>query len=414
MATPEQIHEFYQKNQALVERNLKIAETLQRVQAYIFVPKIRKQVFTQKFDDPAREQQIIEIHKMIYSIITDHLPTIVADTKTFMEDFNKSKGLFHQQKHYNEATNQIKNAIRNFETATEKLTKADEALLQLRSTDPQAVNKWSNKFFTEQARTIQNCTKDSIELLKKENDFKLKDFQGRLQVEFVIQQQVDQIRTQAVDVFTDLMTGDIVLSLKSNKYLKESLLSKSIARYTGSKITHAGIVIAAARDAEDKFPRLIDATDPENPMKVQELGLLPEEIWVVLRPRIDAAQRRRLKIAIDEVLKLNPKYSKKKLIGVGITGTLAAIKGKLTGKEVKMGNLFSFDKMNFFCSEFVNEMFKRAGFMLTPKSEHSNMVTPADIAASPMVDYVGLIFPKPKEEVSTEDVLNYFGQEVFV
>jgi hypothetical protein len=331
-----------------------------------------------------------------------------------VKDFNRSKDLFHQQKHYDEATKLVNEVIYNYKKTASNIDKADESLLSLSSSNQQAVLQWSEKFFTKQAKTMQTALRECLEMLSKENDMKLKDFQGRLQVEFVIQQQTDQIRTQALDVYNDLMTGDIVLSLKSNKYLKESLLSKSIARYTGSKITHAGMIIAAAKNAEDRFPRIIDATDPKNPMKIKELGIVPEEIWVVLRPKIDAAQRRRLRIEIDNLLKESPKFSKLKLIGVGVTGALSKLKGKVTGREIQTRNLFSFDKMNFFCSEFVNESFRRAGIMLTPKSEHSNMVSPADIAASPMVDYLGLIFPMPKEEVSKEDVLNYFGEEVFV
>ena len=45
-----------------------------------------------------------------------------------------------------------------------------------------------------------------------------------------------------------------------------------------------------------------------------------------------------------------------------------------------------------FCSEVINVLFQKVGFTLTPKMDRSGMVYPADILASPNIEYLGLMF----------------------
>ncbi len=98
-----------------------------------------------------------------------------------------------------------------------------------------------------------------------------------------------------------------------------------------------------------------------------------------------------------------------KLAGLLPTMVLTSLTSIFSGGYKQIPNFMGERKSEFFCSEFVNQVFLEAGVMLTPKSRYGSTVSPPDIATSPYLKFIGLVF---KDSERTEEIVTrYFKKK---
>jgi hypothetical protein len=228
--------------------------------------------------------------------------------------------------------------------------------------------------------------------LFKENEMYLSDLQGRINVENILVSGYKRLQDSIVDK-SKLVTGDLLLSFKTNEFLKNVIISKKIAKVTGSHVTH--ILVAVKLPMSD--PRVIDSDRAFGGVTLRDLNIRKGEVLLVLRPRLNSTQRVELLKHLKYHVQNRTTYPVPKMIGVWPSTILSSFAGLFTGRYHHVQNVLAIRNAGFFCSEFLDNAFKQAGFMLTPKSRYSEMVAPADIAASPNVEYIGLLF-NPSED----------------
>jgi hypothetical protein len=195
--------------------------------------------------------------------------------------------------------------------------------------------------------------------------------------------------------WNEMKSGDIFVSFKTTRYLKEEAVSRRIALFTGSQVTHVALFVRIPRgnmkESGDSDEYLVHS------LGKGYYGLVPlcidaGVVYIVLRPNISDDQRMRLWRVVREKVKEKVPFSTKKVIGVGITLILEWFLNLFSKRRRSIRNVFENSREGMFCSEFLNEVFRQVGFHLTPKSRHSAMVFPSDIAASPHVKFIGVAY----------------------
>jgi len=226
--------------------------------------------------------------------------------------------------------------------------------------------------------------------LNDQNHAFLSDFQGRVRIEEYLRQSYEQIAEANLlrggKGYLRIKNGDIFVSFKTLDYLKQKGISKWVFKVTKSQVTHVGVFIFG----KDMAPMLIHAKW-STIYKMLPLDLGRGEVFVVLRPRMNDDQRSKLWSILRKKISEEIKFSVSKLAGVIPSLIFNRAVNLFTKRYVETGNMMSSFKDQKFCSEFLSEVFREAGFPLTPKAKGA-MVFPSDIFASPYVDYVGLLF----------------------
>lgn len=161
------------------------------------------------------------------------------------------------------------------------------------------------------------------------------------------------------DFYKNLKFGDVICSI--NLRNRRGFIPKSIMKLTKSRVTHAEIYVGRGK--------IIDSTSHRGFVDYGNLIDLKEQILVVLRPNLSHTQKRRLYRIIRRMFKIKPRYDMKGLIGHTVY--------KITGFFPKWLNT----KANFFCSEFVYEVFLKSGLKLG-EHENSEFVSPTNIFES--------------------------------
>jgi hypothetical protein len=241
-----------------------------------------------------------------------------------------------------------------------------------------------------------------------ENHAFLSDFQGRVRIEEYLHQSYEQI-VQANLLhggkgYLRLKNGDIFVSFKTLNFLKQKGVSKWVFRVTKSQVTHVGVFLFG----KNMVPMLIHAKH-STLYKLLPLELKSGEVFVVLRPRMNDDQRSNLWSILRRKISEEIKFSVPKLAGVIPSLVFNRVVNLFTKRYVETGNMMSSLKDQKFCSEFLSEAFREAGFPLTPKVKGA-MIFPSDIFASPYVDYVGLLFNE--DEFTQEKVMEELMQGV--
>ncbi len=196
-----------------------------------------------------------------------------------------------------------------------------------------------------------------------------------------------------------LKKGDILLSYKTDEFLKQHLLSKLISISESSKITHASIVYENKKESI----QTISATADTERVSIIGLEMKRGEIEFVLRPRLTGKQKLRLdsilgywykKISSDEN---SYTFSELKCWIAAIVGLVYITTVRLTGRNILIPNLIR-RKNSFFCSELIDYIFKQDGIMLSARSQYDSIVGPAEFFYSPYLDFIGVVCNKEDEK----------------
>ncbi|HII72514.1 TPA: hypothetical protein HA265_07195 [Candidatus Woesearchaeota archaeon] len=315
-------------------------------------------------------------------------------SERFLAQVKKQR--FSQRRHEKATKLYLQKAIHNQSLIIKQFNSLAKYLLALRENlDPVA----TKKLFDSIKKSF-----DEVISLSKDNHTLLADFQGRARIESYLAQKYEQIiennLLRSLDDFSRLQSGDILVSLKKLSFLKEQYVSRWVTRFTGSQVTHVGLFVRDAKGNEKMVHATWDAK-----YQMHDWNIAEGEVFIILRPRLSREQRIKLWQVVRDKVKLKLGFSKKKLVGTIPAIIINFVLNLFTFRFFAAFNVFSAEKNKMFCSEFLNQVFKEVGFFLTPKSEHSNMVFPADIMASPHVDYVGLMFldhEETKEKIMAE------------
>ena len=377
--------DLVQTSKRLTEENDSLENFMKRLEAYMFSLKIRPLIFGYKFGKE-REQIISDLILKLRNIF-DNLKKFSSGIEIYYKEI-KHSNKFIQKKHFRLAKKFVYNALGNItliERSVKKIIRELE-LIKNNQKENQSIFHSIRKEFS------------SILKLFNENKVLLSDIQGRLQVENNLVSEYKELKRYLIDK-SALNTGDILISFKSKDYLKNVLISRTISRVTGSQVTH---VMLVAKVSPFNI-KIIDSHGATGGVHLREFEIVPGEVFIVLRPRISHHQRGLLLSRIREYVKNKTGYSRYKLKGVLPTLLIGKMINLFSLGYKHIPNIVAVKRAEFFCSEFINQIFKEVGILLSPKSKYSDMVFPSDVVVSPFVDYIGLIFEysERSEEIIT-------------
>jgi len=368
--------DLLQTSKKLSEENKALEDFTRRLEAYIFSSKIRPLVFGYKFGD--------ERKKVLFDLIQrlNNAKNNITKLRTDIDGYYgriKHSNIFMQKKHFRLAKRFVYNALTN----TTYIERSIKRIIK--DLDSIKIAKNPN----ENQGLFHSIKKEFNSVLKyfNENHVLLSDIQGRLQIQEKIVMRYSGLKKHLIDQ-SDLKTGDILISFKSKDYLKNVLISRTISRITSSQVTH---VLLAIKISQFKI-KIVDSHQATGGVRLREFEIFPGEVFIVLRPRMSHHQRAMLLNRIRGYVKNKTGYSKSKLMGALPTFLIIKFINMFSSGYKHIPNILALKSAEFFCSEFINQIFKEVGILLTPKSKYSSMVYPSDIVVSPFVDYIGLIF----------------------
>lgn len=195
----------------------------------------------------------------------------------------------------------------------------------------------------------------------------------------------------------DLNTGDIVLSYKTNRYLRHSPLSLFIKYATHSAITHVMIVSHESNHP----PELLMSDDTTKGLGILSVTSDPGELLLVLEPlphsklpEVHAEIRRLSQIARDKArdttLQKLYQFSTQKCEMACVIGFMYICVGLLSRYPISLKNPLE-NQSGVFCSELVDNLFRSAGIQLTARSEYRSIVGPIEFLYSPLLRLKGII-----------------------
>ncbi len=191
-----------------------------------------------------------------------------------------------------------------------------------------------------------------------------------------------------------LKKGDIILSYKTSYLLRRSFVSRLVKLASHSQITH--IMIASHEENEE--PELLFSGDD-----TQGLGVLvpkPKsgEIFLVMEAK-DKMHQKMLNAPISKWR--NHAYVRKKqsvdcYTFPELKCQIASLIGLVVVAMVYIGQPLSIlnpiqKQSGVFCSELIDAIFKEAGILATPRSEHNGIVGPIEFFYSPLLTFKGVI-----------------------
>lgn len=196
---------------------------------------------------------------------------------------------------------------------------------------------------------------------------------------------------------SDLRLGDVVLSYKTNHYLRHSPLSLFIKYMTHSAVTH----VMVACHASSERPTLLMSDDTTQGLGILDVVADPGELLLVLEPlphpklrEVHTEIRRLRSIAYekmhDTALQKLYKFPTHKCEVACIIGFVYTCIGLLCRYPISVKNPFE-KQPGMFCSELIDTLFRKAGIQLTPRSEHSAIVGPIEFLYSPLLRLKGII-----------------------
>jgi len=380
----------YLKNISLADKNGILEDYAIRSKGYIFSSKVRDVLFSISSLEKRREV-ILEVKRRINYLLRE-LEGMRVSIHYFYEELKRTN-LFVQKRHFRLAKRFFFNSFTNSKRMLRILNYLRNDIVKLELAN-------NPKQFQNLFHSIEDRFKVLLELFK-ENKVYLIDIQGRLQIERNLVHNYTELKESLLDK-SQLLTGDLLLSFKSHDYIKKKILSRAIYHVTGSQVTHA---MMAARLFNGV--KIIDSLTAADGVSLRDFQVLSGEVFIVLRPKISSSQRAKILRIVREYVHKKAKYAKQKLVGVFLTLPVVKLLNLFSRGYRSLPNIFATMTSTVFCSEFVNQVFKEAGVLLTPKSNYSSMVSPSDIVASPVVEYIGLIFEESQR--SEEIILKYLG-----
>ena len=235
---------------------------------------------------------------------------------------------------------------------------------------------------------------DSIIFSLSENNTHILDLKGRTEAEKNLLQIEGKLLSKHVDL-NHLKTGDVLVSLKSLRYIAQSWCSRAINLGTQSQVAHVSMVYM-----DGSHPHIIESTSSSKGVIMRPLKISKGEMLIVLRPKLSFFQNTALLKEIRKVMQNETEYSFAKVSGMAPVLLLSGIINIFHRGVVRVPNVFVGRKGEMCCSEFLNELFNKIGFHLTPKSTHSECVLPKEILVSPHIEHIGVLFNETERSVS--------------
>ena len=208
-----------------------------------------------------------------------------------------------------------------------------------------------------------------------------------------------------------LRQGDVVLSYKTEAYLKKDILARLVAFTTGSSVTHSYIT------AESGITAKLLCSSPDL-SGVSLLSALPQqgEIYIVMRLKdTDAPYVKHIEESI-EIWKrriesrLPCKFSESKSWVASALGFIYCLSVYIFQKPIIIKN-FAKNRPGLFCSEVVDNIFKEAGIFVTPRSEHPALIGPVEFFHSPYLALQGFIINDEDRETIKAELIDQFNLE---
>ncbi|MEK6983747.1 MAG: hypothetical protein AABX33_04180 [Nanoarchaeota archaeon] len=201
--------------------------------------------------------------------------------------------------------------------------------------------------------------------------------------------------------------GDILLSYKTLPYLKSHLLSFIISIAEKSRITHSAIIYSAVGG----HIKIMSATAKTHTLDVFDLNMDKGEMLLVFRPQINVRERKRLNKILDSwysdlsVNKHKYQFAEFKSWIAVLIGFFYIRITPLIKRSFTIPNLF-YKTKGFYCSEFIDYIFKESNIYLTPRSQYSSVVGPYEFLFSPYLKFIGVLYNhKDKDIIDKENFI---------
>ncbi|MFQ5474214.1 MAG: hypothetical protein ACE5DM_00090 [Candidatus Nanoarchaeia archaeon] len=385
------------KSKVLADLASSLKEHLRRVEAYLFSSKVRPILFSAA-EETKREEAVEDIERYMADLSAKAC-TIESLTERFLQIVKRNKP-FTVRRHQKDAVSYLYSALHEEKRVIKTLRRLKKQFQRLRKNHG---DRETQKIF----RSIKAEFKKLQDILD-ETHIRVSDFQGRAQVQATIQMKYDQINAKNILNPTNvhridkmLKRGDILLSFKSPSFLKNFRTSKWIARVTGSQITHVAVYMGKGK--------LVHTADYANRPVLADVKIaeVAREMHIIVRPHLNDHQRTELIRAIRIQVKERKSYSSWKAAAIAPAIIADKIINTFFRRKIHVQNPLSRMVQSSFCSEFVDQVFRSVGCYLTPKSRHhGSAVSPADIAASPYITYVGICFlPEKVNEILMDELM---------
>jgi hypothetical protein len=368
-----------------------IEKIIESLALYISASKVRHIIFGYTFDKSRKKAFLYLIQRLnnLYTKV-DNLLKCIEEYYNELEHSN----CLSQKKYRRLAKRFVYNAIEKNRLMKENINRIIKYLTSIESAkEPRELQEISH--------LIRNEFNLSLTYAKEINVL-VSDIQGRVQIEENLVKEYKDLKRYLINK-NEIDTGDVLFRYKIKGCFKENLISRIISMVTSSQITH---VLLAAKVSPSDI-KMIDAhVEPGLAgVHLRDFKILPGEILIVLRPRIDHSQIKLLFKKIAGYVKVKSGFSDLKLVGVFISYLISMIINKFKSGYALVPNFIGTRRSKLFCSELVNQAFREAGILLTPKSRYSNIVFPSDIIVSPYLDFIGLI---SKDSVKNEAMINTY------
>ncbi|MBI2576772.1 hypothetical protein HYV84_06155 [Candidatus Woesearchaeota archaeon] len=381
-------------SQMLVKINGEIEQAAQRLLGYLFSHRIKK--ILARLHEPDT-QDILRKTASHLGWLCQQSFRLRDGAQQYYELVANAKHGFTQPKHYSLAKRFSYQGYQN----AQQITARCEELKGIFS-EKNIINSFS---FENHSAAIRQSFGHILSIAR-DNNILFSDIRGRVQIEGNLIRQYEGLKKYILEPY-QLETGDILLSFKPKEFFKKisffTVLPRMTAAFEQSQVTHAALCIKLPGG-----PKIVES--------VMDIGIdgavmrdfeVPEvQVLVALRPQLSQDQRMRLIQAIRRHIQNQPTYSVLKLVGFLPTLLVTRTLNWFTKGYRQLPNFLSIRKSTFFCSEFVNQVFKDAGILLTPKSKYSATVSPSDIVSSPFLTFIGLVFRD--SERTEEAVTKYF------
>jgi hypothetical protein len=185
----------------------------------------------------------------------------------------------------------------------------------------------------------------------------------------------------------ELQTGDILCQISDPKKLIYIIHDRLFSALKKSRVSHVMLILN-----ENGTIKFVDFVGKG--MRYKEFFPRPRNFYIVLRSNLNQTQKDVIFASVTGIIAKHPGYSDSERIGAYLSAFLT--------RRMPVRNLWNNDEA-YFCSEFIDEIYKNIGIPLTPKSIHSNTVLTNDILCSSELEFIGLLYD---DSESTRKLLN--------
>lgn len=203
--------------------------------------------------------------------------------------------------------------------------------------------------------------------------------------------------------------GDIVLSYKTPAYLQKDILARLVYIATNSSITHSLIATESGAAA-----KLLCSSPGGNGINLSLPFPAQGEIYIIMRLKdTDAHYAKLVERSIDtwneriETLYVC-KFPEFKSWVASALGFLYTLSIYTLQRPIILQN-FAKNQQGLFCSEIIDNIFKEAGILITPRSEYDALIGPVELFHSPYLALQGIIMNEEDRETIRKDLTRQFN-----